>query len=396
MKAIIINILLNLVLFIPVSIFGSNYIQLSDSAEVGVLTCTPGIELYACFGHTAIRICDPALQIDVVYNYGTFNFNTPYFYYKFIRRELDYMLTREPYYFFEIEYKKDNRKVTEQMLNLTKEQKQTIFESLEDNYLPENMYYRYDFFFDNCATRVRDIIEKGLQNSIIYDYTSIVHEHSFRELIKPYISNQYWPDFGINIGLGLPTDKIATPHEYMLLPDYIQQFYANALIKTSDGERPLIKKTTVLINAIDTLKKNDLLFIIRPGFVFWLLFAIACIITVFNYFRKKISWWFDFILYFATGLLGIILIFLWFFTKHGVTENNLNILWAVPLHFIVAFLFIPRSKSRFVFIYIFITGIIALLSLLSAPVLPQTFHPAVIPILLTIIVRSAVASWKHK
>ena len=94
------------------------YLQLSDSAEVTLITCTPGTELYSIFGHSAIRIKDPVYLLDRVYNFGTFDFNTPNFYVKFVKGRLDYMLSTSKYKYFEYSYKVENRGVVEQKLNI--------------------------------------------------------------------------------------------------------------------------------------------------------------------------------------------------------------------------------------------------------------------------------------
>jgi hypothetical protein len=131
--------------------------QLSDQAVISLITADPGEELYSLFGHSAIRVKDTVNNQDLVFNYGTFNFNTPNFYMKFTRGKLLYMLSIQQFDRFKRSYEYEKRDLKEQILNLTQDQKQAIFQFLLWNYQPENRYYKYDFFFDNCATRIRDV-----------------------------------------------------------------------------------------------------------------------------------------------------------------------------------------------------------------------------------------------
>ncbi len=240
-------------------------IRLSDKAEISVLTCSAGENLYSSFGHTAIRVYDPIVGLDETYNYGTFSFRTEGFYIKFLRRTLDFKLDRTSYEYFEKTYRRENRSVKEQILNLNQQQKQNIFTALEINNLEENRYYRYDHFFDNCATRVRDMVFITFDDLIEPDYSFIDSSKSFRDLITPYLKNMPWSHLGINIGLGSPTDKCAKPYEQMFLPDVQYRILENSLIK---GNKPLIKKSQTLFDTSFEQKDNYIPFYLQPLFVF--------------------------------------------------------------------------------------------------------------------------------
>ena len=215
---------------------------LSPNAEISVITCAPGNELYSTFGHSAIRIKDPVHRIDKVYNYGTFNFETPGFYMKFIRGKLDYMLSVEPYQYFVMSYIKEKRAIKEQVLNLSFTQKSAIYKALEINAMPENMYYRYDFLKDNCSTRVLKIINNAIQNSLILPRELSGRKKTYREMLMPYLENKNWERFGINLALGLPVDNTVNIEESAFLPDYLYIIFKNSEIITSKGAKPIVKQ----------------------------------------------------------------------------------------------------------------------------------------------------------
>ncbi|MCU0398242.1 MAG: DUF4105 domain-containing protein, partial [Cyclobacteriaceae bacterium] len=207
----------------------SAQIKLSDQAEISVITCGPGqAELYSAFGHSAFRVFDPANQIDHAFNYGVFDFNQPNFYLNFARGHNNYRLAVQDYKRFEYTYVYYNRYVHEQVLNLNTFQKQKLFDYLIWNAQPENQYYRYDYFYDNCATKLPEIVSKVFGDSVQFDGSYISTSYSIRQLTDLYLNYQPWGDLGIDICLGLPMDKKASPYEYMFLPDYVESGFDHA------------------------------------------------------------------------------------------------------------------------------------------------------------------------
>ncbi|RYF12295.1 MAG: DUF4105 domain-containing protein, partial [Oxalobacteraceae bacterium] len=185
-----------------------------------LLTCTPGDELYSIFGHSAIRITDSTALTDIVFNYGTFNFNDKNFYLKFARGKLDYFLSLESFTDFRDLYQYTGRGITEQVLNLNAEEKIALQNALLENAKEENRYYKYDFFFDNCTTRLRDLILKFKIPSPQLPAT-MPSDTRFREAIHLYLNNgkQYWSKLGIDVLLGAKTDRVMTAEEQQFLPD---------------------------------------------------------------------------------------------------------------------------------------------------------------------------------
>ena len=191
------------------------------SQQISVLTCGRGEEIYSTFGHSAIRVLDTATKTDMVYNYGMFEFSDPNFIPKFINGKLDYMLGKESFENFMFQYELSKRSVSEQVLNLTPTQKQKLLTFLEWNVKEENKYYRYDFLYDNCATKIIQVLEKNCPGIKINFYKD-ESPKSFRQLIHLYAKNSVpFIDWGMDLGIGVRTDKIATEREYCFLPDYV-------------------------------------------------------------------------------------------------------------------------------------------------------------------------------
>ncbi|MGC4022423.1 MAG: DUF4105 domain-containing protein [Cyclobacteriaceae bacterium] len=218
---------------------------LSERSFISILTFGPSQEeLYSAFGHSGIRLYDSARNLDIIFNYGVFDFNQPHFYLNFARGYLYYMVDAYPYDLFRDHYIQHNRFVHEQVLNLTQEQKQKVSDFLFNNLQPENKTYRYDYFYNNCATKVRDALELALKGEIVFDSTFIKTNYTIRNLTDLYLDQQPWGDLGIDICLGLPMDKHAQPYEYMFLPDYIEWSFDHATNKTTSSA--FVKKNNCL------------------------------------------------------------------------------------------------------------------------------------------------------
>jgi hypothetical protein len=378
--------LLLFLLFLPVALHARD-IVLSDKAEISVVTCGPSQrELYTAFGHSAFRVTDPENNIDLAYNYGMFNFNQPNFYLNFARGYLYYKLGVEDFREFVYPYMYFNRSVRLQVLNLTQEQKQKLFNYLQVNALPENQDYLYDYFYNNCATKIRDVVVEALgKDAVTFDGSYVKTDYTIRELTDLYLQKQPWGDLGIDICLGLPMDKKATPYEYMFLPDYIESGFDHATIKTGEKVLPIVKSRHVIYKerAMEPEKALH-----HPLYFFSAIALITIALSIFDLKRKRISLWFDAIIFGACGAVGFLLFFLWFFTDHNAAKANLNILWAFPLHLVAAFAFIKNPawlKNYFLFAFVLSTGL-----LLSWFALPQLMHYALIPIVISLALRSLV------
>ena len=359
--------------------------NLSKNAEISLLTCSPGDELYSQFGHSALRIKDEEKKIDLVFGYGTFNFNTPNFYPKFARGKLDYMLSYTTFDRFKNGYIYEKRGIVEQKLNLDSIEKQKLFTALLKNYQPKNRYYRYDFLFDNCSTRIRDIVSENTSGTILFDTISD-QPKSFWNLLDPFMQKSRWIFLGIHLALGIPCDAEATPYQYMFLPDNMMLGFENAKIRTDETIKPLVKSTNVILKPALNFKITN--WYQRPVFIFGLLALIGLILSLVYLKKDKDLFIFDIFIFGVCGLLGWLIIFLWFFTDHQATGPNWNIIWAFPLHFPMVFALLRKKPSLFAYYYFLLHSIILIVILGSWAFIPQSFPNEILPFVVLLLLRS--------
>ena len=363
---------------------------LSDKAEIRVVTCGPFQgELYSAFGHSAFRIYDPLLGFDWIYNYGLFDFNQPNFYLNFARGNLNYRLGVQEYTQFRDTYIYYNRFVHEQQLNLTAEQKQKLFDFLEWNALPENQYYRYDYFYDNCATKIRDVIQHVFGDTVKFDDSYIRTNYTIRDLTELYLQHQPWGDLGIDICLGLPMDKKASPYEYMFLPDYIESSFEHATINNSSTSSPLVKEKII---TYQSQPEKFVFSIFHPWIVFGFILIIGTGLTYYDFKRKRLSKWFDTLLFGVVGLIGLLLLLLWLATDHKAAAKNFNLLWALPTHFIVLVWFWKQNKPNWFRSYFRIVSMLQLAVLVVWFFLPQQLNVFLMPLVILLMIRCWIIS----
>ncbi len=361
----------------------SQQIRLSPKAEITVITCGPGEELYSTFGHSAFRVHDINNKIDRVYNYGTFNFNTPDFYLKFTRGKLLYELRAYNFGVFLQSYFREKRWVKGQVLDLTLKEKQEIFNFLENNAKPKNRAYHYDFFYDNCSTRIYDVLEKTLGNQLVFDNHFEEEGLTHRELIQKYLGNLPWSDFGIDLALGSVIDRKAEAKEYMFLPDYVLKALNKVEIKKDGHQVPIVKRNEDILLDFNERKNNKTIF--TPMLTFSLLALLVMYLTYRDYKSGKRNRLLDFIIFFITGLTGLVVLFLWFATDHTATADNFNILWAFAPNLI--FIFLIKRNALMSYYYIFtLLGLLDLLLILWLFKI-QVFSIALIPILALLYTR---------
>ncbi len=315
--------------------------SLSKDAEISIITIGPGKNLYDKFGHSAFRVKDEINGIDWAYNYGTYDFNTPNFYTKFAQGKLNYNLSVANFDAFFQHYVQENRWVKEQVLNLSNAEKNALFQYLQNNAKSENRGYLYDFFFDNCATRIRDVLKAVLGDDLQYNDNFVTEQYTFRELIQKNVHYNTWGSLGMDVAIGAVADRPATAWEYQFLPAYIFEAADVATVTKQNNKEPLVKATKSLFE--NAPKEDDSNFFMSPLFVFGILGLIILVVTLQDFRKKKRSRYLDGIIFFCTGLIGILLLLLWVATDHSTTVNNYNLLWAFPVSL---FLFVANSKKQ--------------------------------------------------
>ncbi len=361
----------------------------SSHVRISLLTCTPGEDLYSTFGHSALRVTDSVSNDDIVYNYGTFDFSEPGFYTKFIRGKLMYYLSTEDFDSFRDFYRDENRGITEQVLHLTQDEKNNIKQLLQQNLQNENRFYKYDFLFDNCTTRLRDLVEKSADSRVSYGRV-VTERKRFRQLIYEYLNynDKQWSKLGIDLLLGSKTDAIMKTREVMFLPDYLMKTFD----KTKLGNMPLVSFSQNLYATVP--QNNHKNIVTNPFFIFSVL--LLCI--AFMSFSKKKSiqkfvQGFDGFMFFITGLMGILILFMWFGTEHLMCSSNYNLLWAWPTHTIAAFY--VNSQKYQAKNYFKIIAVINTLLLFAWFFLPQHMNISFIPFILLLIFRSIIIGFKN-
>lgn len=368
---------------------------LSQEARISLLTSSPyEAEVFTVYGHAALRVHDPNLKIDYVFNYGIFDFSRPHFIYRFAKGETDYMLGVANYADYIIEYQMRGSTVTEQQLNLTQAERQKVWEALVINYRPENRTYRYNFFFDNCATRPAALIERAVGQ---IDYRYPYEATSFRALINHCTRAHDWLTFGCDLALGSPTDRLATPHEMLFLPDYLREAFSKAEIVDSEGQRrPLVSETMVIEAGEPDEPERGIWDLLSPMRLGWLLFAMTCIITTWGNYQKRAYKGFDILLFSLAGLAGCVLFFLSFLSVHPCTWPNYSLLWLHPFHLAGAILFCINQAQRAAYWYHFINFAALMLLFVSWAFLPQQLNPAFIPLAASLWMRSAGGIYRKK
>lgn len=373
-------LILGSILLIP----GKGYTQQNSRLQISLLTCTPGDELYSIFGHSALRVIDSVSHKDYVFNYGTFNFDDEGFYLKFIRGKLLYYLSIANFEEFQYEYRATNRGITEQVLNLSDNEKNIIRQLLVQNIKEENRYYKYDFFLDNCTTRLRDIILQTKKPAPMLPAVMPANT-TFREAIHLYLDKgeKNWSKLGIDILLGSPTDAIMTPAQQQFLPDNLME-----ALNQSTNVKVVSSKSNLFLSPQSV---TDFSWFTPFVFFSLILFLFVALSISKSQSMATLLRGLDGVLFFLVGLLGIILVFMMTATDHSMTKNNYNIFWAWPTHLITSF-FIGSQRKPAKW-YFFLSAVFTLPLLAVWFFLPQHMSFALLPLVVLLGYRS-FCRWK--
>lgn len=366
-----------LVLF-SLNLLGRESFVLSSQATISIITCAPGDEIFDCFGHTAVRVNDDDANVDVVFNYGIYEFNDPNFELNFAKGYMKYKLGINGFKGFLPLYTRDDRTITEQVLNLDSVQKQSLFDFIVWNEKPENRYYFYDYFYDNCATRIRDVVANNSDADVIYnDSFALKERETVRGLVKRYAHNNLWGMLGIDLCLGQQIDRKIPDSVYSFLPEYFMNSLDNATINGA----PLVGSKKTLYEGTP---RSSTPWSSAPTTYFWLISLLLFGLTLVKSpaFVHQTT---DVLLFAITGFLGCFLLSLWLFTDHATTQLNFNMLWAMPLNIVIPFL--PKAIKRK---YYLIYGLIQVLVLLNWLWFPQDLNNAFFPLIALLAFRG----WK--
>ena len=351
-----------------------------EKVEISIITCDPGSEVYSLFGHGALRINHIESDEDIVVNWGIFEYYEDQFKfgYDFAKGRLNYYMGIQNTMNFLREYSYYNRGVREQILNLTTSEKKEIIEFVSLNNLPENRNYKYEFFYDNCSTRIRDLLSSIFRSNISWGNHPSENKFTFREIIHQNLAPQPWLMLGIDLVLGQRIDQLVNNKNLMFLPAYLEAILDSTKITTVAQSKTLIARKNVLI---PTAENN------RPAITSITIYGwIVLMITLLLLFLKNdriFNVW-SCVLLTLLSLLGVVLYFMWFGTDHQATKNNSNILWANPSYLFLVWVIIFKKWNKVSLVYVYLIGFCLLTTILFWFGMVQEFNPTIKPIIISL------------
>ncbi len=373
---------------IPVAAQDDSTLLAMDSVEISLLTCQPHDEVYSLYGHTAIRYHDlhKKASIDVAFNYGVFSFQAPHFVARFVFGLTDYELGVFPYPLFQGEYRHFGSMVTEQVLNLTAQEKYQLRQALSENLRPENRVYRYNYFYNNCTTKARDIIEQCINGKVEYaereDYNP-----TFREMVHEMTKRNPWSRFGNDLLLGIKADQPTTLRQQEFLPHNLMYDFDRAQIYGNGTYRPLVKERRVSVPPGVQMQESG--FPLSPLQCFLILLAVGLVIFIIEWKLGRIFVWWDVLLMLVTSIIGIVLT-LMLFSQHPTVSLNLQIILFNPLPWLFLWSVIRRKKTY----YWHLTAILSILFLIGA--LFQSYAEGIWNLALCLLLQCYLHLWRKR
>lgn len=366
----------------------------ADTERFSVLTCSPGDEAYSLFGHTALRYVNEEKKVDVVFNYGYFDFNSPGFMWRFALGETDYRLGAVPFRFFIPEYVDRGSSITEQILDLTPEQVERLLNALVENNKPENRVFRYNYFYKNCTTMARDKFLEIVSGDSKVVFEESGDDKSFRDELNRMTADHPWFAFGINVILGSDVDATATKEELQFVPSNLMNDLDKAYIVDSDGNRrPLVKEKRVLVHENKPKVEQGNF---TPFYASLLLLLLTMIVMLCELRRKKTFWGYDIILMLMQGVAGLGILFMWIFSEHPAVGSNYAILLLNPLALIVmpvmVYRIIKHKSPVLAWVQVGFVSLFFLTALFGLQVYPVPLYFCAV----TILVRSLFHIYKDR
>lgn len=355
-----------------------------DSLQWSLLTCQPGREIYQLFGHTALRCQNFTKKLDLVFNYGIFSFNTPNFVMRFVEGKTDYELGVENFCDFVSQYKFRGTGIFYQILNLTQNESVRLWNGLIENYRPENRIYRYNYFYNNCTTRARDMFEDCINGNVVYQKNG--EKKSFRSIVHEFTKGSEWDEFGIDLLLGQDADKPIDMRMQMFAPFYLLSYVRNAQIVTPTATRNLVLSEGYLEPFTDNISTPG--FVLSPLVCAIILLIITVLIVVMEWKRKEIVWIWDLFFFGLQGIAGIIIFFLMFFSSHPTVNSNWLFVLFNPIPLIYLPWMIYKDIKRKKDIYHYINIVYLIIFMLLMYFVQQTFNTSIVLLALSLLIIS--------
>ena len=335
MKKGLLYIVLTFILSVVNATVGAQSMTNPDRIQISLLTCSPGKEVWAQYGHTAIRYYDKESGEDLAINYGIFSLDQTYFIPRFVLGMTDYRMGVQPMDMFLAQYSYEGRGVVEQVLNLSAEDKEVIYKALQENMKPKNVVYRYNYFFDNCTTRARDMLVNHLHGKVVYPPAE--EDATFRSMIHKWNNKYEWSQFGEDLLLGVNADRKTTKSEQQFLPENLRSDFDKARY----NGKPLVKETNVLLDAETEVAEP--VFPLSPLSIALIFAVISLVMMLFSYRRQQVYWAWDLALMLTSGLMGIIF-FVMIFSQHPCVSLNFILLFFNPLPLFFLYSTIKKKK----------------------------------------------------
>lgn len=360
----------------PVGVDSTNVRDVSDSIRVSLVTCSPGTEVYAVYGHTALRIEIPSKGVDLAVNYGLFVFDAPDFVWKFIKGDTDYLVGAVNYSMFEREYTERGSSVTLQRLNLSAEEKVRVVELLDRNLRPENRVYRYNFLYNNCSTKARDKVEEALTTtpSLVEEREGSGFQLSYRDILHEYTAAYPWMQFGIDYLLGIEADRPIDARHQMFAPEYLKEYTGMMQI----ADRGLTYPYVIDERVVEPLAPQGEVwkFLLTPMQMMILLLLLVAVVCTLEVLVERRQWWFDVLLFTVQGLMGCVVAFLFFFSSHPTVGSNVHVIYLNPLPLLFVPFFIHRVLKRRALTLSYVMAFMLVAFIGVALFLKQYVHPA--------------------
>lgn len=393
---------------------------LSENATISLLTSGPSdMAIFTAWGHTAIRVKDPQLGMDIIFNYGIFSFGEPIsFVTRFVSGQTDYRLGRASMQHSIEETIEKNADYYEQVLNLTQAEKEKVYGALLENYKPENRVYRYKYFSDNCATRPRTILRKCIEGDLIYakesekgaTYNKLFKKDdgknkTYRDIIYGLLPTSPWYCFGIDLCLGQPTDLQLTEWDQLFLPIFLKEESEILSIKSADTLRPLVKETHKLLDKQNIEEGTEWTNVFNPSVVLWTGVLFALLHALYYIATGKDDRWALTTFFTLIGLLGIVIFYVSCLSVHEFVSPNLNLLWLHPLLFIMGILIYIKKAQKIENTLMWISGIGCILAIIYYIVCKMTgstigdiqqYNTATLPAILIELILISSWIWRYR
>ena len=369
-------------LIFPFVVWGNA--QQLDSIRASLITCSPGQEVYALYGHTALRLQNFTTDEDLVFNYGVFSFKQPHFVWRFVRGQCDYMVVPIPWQYFTREYEERGSSITAQVLNLTPEEANRLYVNMLEDCKPENRRYRYNFLYNNCTTKVRDAIENCVEGHVVYPDS--IPLYTYREMLHQYTKDHPWAQEGNDILLGSAVDTLLSARAAMFAPEYMLRYAENAFIYAENSDkRPLLIGTEILLH--ERPQKVEPEFPLTPIQAMLVLFGFSLLVLLFERWLNWQFWLWDAVLLIGQGMAGLLLLFMFFFSEHPAVDSNWQIWVLNPIALVALPMVIKAAYKRKKTLWHVVFFVILSTFIVFSPWMPQEFGKIVVPLALTLLTR---------